>query len=217
MIKILNPTRLTRQPLFEKLINYLDQQDDVILREIKREFADFPNLDRFIEECIKAGYIRRKNKRYYQQVPLLENLESLTLDQEVFIRDDSPFYQELLNLRFETQLANQTNAAILLEKTDFQRDKLTLSNYFYKMQRQYPLSEEQKPLYAILGDVNPEYALKYMTTFLLKYVRKDELMQKRRDIFVDSLVILGYIRQNKAGKYELKASFDKERLVFQLD
>lgn len=217
MIKIINPTRLTRQPLFEKLINYLDQQDDVILREIKREFAGFPNLDRFMEECIKAGYIRRENKRYYQQVPLLEKLENLSLDQEIFIRDDSPIYQELLNLRFETQLANQTNAAILLEKTDFQRDKLTLSNYFYKMQRQYPLSEEQKPLYAILGDVNPEYALKYMTTFLLKYVRKDELLQKRRDIFVDSLVILGYIRQNEAGKYELEASFDKERLVFQLD
>lgn len=217
MIKILNPTRLTRQPLFEKLINYLDQQDDVILREIKREFAGSSNLDRFMEECIKAGYIRRENKRYYQQVPLLEKLENLSLDQEVFIRDDSPIYQELLNLSFETQLANQTNAAILLEKTDFQRDKLTLSNYFYKMQRQYPLSEEQKPLYDILGDVNPEYALKYMTTFLLKYVRKDELLQKRRDIFVDSLVTLGYIRQNEAGKYELEASFDKERLVFQLD
>lgn len=217
MIKILNPTRLTRQPLFEKLINYLDQQDDVILREIKREFAGFPNLDRFMEECIKAGYIRRENKRYYQQVPLLEKLENLSLDQEIFIRDDSPIYQELLNLSFETQLANQTNAAILLENTDFQRDKLTLSNYFYKMQRQYPLSEEQKPLYAILGDVNLEYALKYMTTFLLKYVRKDELLQKRRDIFVDSLVTLGYIRQNEAGKYELQASFDKERLMFQLD
>ena len=217
MIKIINPTRLTREPLFEKLINYLDQHNDVILREIKREFAGFPNLDRFMEECIKAGYIRRENKRYYQQVPLLDNLENLSLNQEIFIRDDSPIYQELLNLRFETQLANQTNAAILLEKTDFQRDKLTLSNYFYKMQRQYSLSEEQKSLYAILGDVNPEYALKYMTTFLLKYVRKDELLQKRRDIFVDSLVILGYIRQNEAGKYELKASFDKERLVFQLD
>ena len=217
MIKIINPTRLTREPLFEKLINYLDQQDDVILREIKREFAGSSNLDRFMEECIKAGYIRRENKRYYQQVPLLDNLENLSLNQEIFIRDDSPIYQELLNLRFETQLANQTNAAILLEKTDFQRDKLTLSNYFYKMQRQYPLSEEQKPLYAILGDVNPEYALKYMTTFLLKYVRKDELLQKRRDIFVDSLVTLGYIRQNEAGKYELQASFDKERLIFQLD
>ncbi|KXT84614.1 hypothetical protein STRDD11_00867 [Streptococcus sp. DD11] len=82
------------------------------------------------------------------------------------------------------------------------------------MQRQYPLSEEQKPLYAVLGDVNPQYALKYMTAFLLKYVRKDELLQKRRDIFVDSLLILGYIRQNEAGKYELQLDFDRERLIF---
>ena len=212
MIQIFNPSRLTRQPFFGELIRYLDQHDDVILREIKREFSGVANIDHSIEEYIKASYIRRENKRYSLTLPFVESLEDLLLDQEVFIRDDTPLYQELLELRFETQLSNQTNAALLLEETDFQRDKLTLANYFYKMQRQYPLSETQKPLYAVLGDVNPEYALKYMTTFLLKYVRKDELMQKRRDIFVDSLVILGYIRQNEAGKYELQASFDKERL-----
>ena len=217
MIKIINPSRLTRQSFFKELIQYLDQHEEVTLRAIKQEFAGVANIDRSIEEFIKAGYIKRENKRYYLTLPLLESLEAVRLDQEIFIRDDSPLYQELLELRFETQLSNQTNAAVLLEETDFQRDKLTLANYFYKMQRQYPLSEAQKPLYAVLGDVNPEYALKYMTTFLLKYVRKDELMQKRRDIFVDSLVILGYIRQNEAGKYELKASFDKERLTFQLD
>lgn len=217
MIKIINPSRLTRQPFFQELIDYLDQHEDVILREIKREFADAANIDRSIEDFIKAGYIKRENKRYYLSLPLLESLEDLHLDQEVFIRDDSPLYQELLELRFETRLSNQTNAAVLLEETDFQRDKLTLANYFYKMQRQYPLSEAQKPLYVILGDVNPEYALKYMTTFLLKYVRKDELMQKRRDIFVDSLVILGYIRQNETGKYELETSFDKEKLSFRLN
>ena len=217
MIKIINPSRLTRKSFFQELIDYLDQHETVILREIKREFEGVANIDRSIEEYIKAGYIRRENKRYYLTLPFLESLEDLRLDQEVFIRDDSPLYQELLELRFETQLSNQTNAAVLLEETDFLRDKLTLANYFYKMQRQYPLSEAQKPLYAVLGDVNPEYALKYMTTFLLKYVRKDELMQKRRDIFVDSLVILGYIRQNEAGKYELQASFDKERFTFHLD
>ncbi|EGF15922.1 DUF1803 domain-containing protein [Streptococcus sanguinis] len=217
MIKIINPSRLMCQPFFKELIDYLDQHEAVILREIKRDFESVANIDRSIEEFIKAGYIKRENKRYYLTLPLLESLETVSLDQEIFIRDDSPLYQELLELRFETQLSNQTNAAVLLEETDFQRDKLTLANYFYKMQRQYPLSEAQKPLYAVLGDVNPEYALKYMTTFLLKYVRKDELMQKRRDIFVDSLVILGYIRQNEAGKYELQASFDKERLTFQLD
>lgn len=217
MIRIINPSRLTRQSFFKELIQYLDQHEGVILRAIKREFAGVANIDRSIEEYIKADYIRRENKRYYLTLPFVESLEDLRLDQEVFISDDSPLYQELLELRFETQLSNQTNAAVLLEETDFQRDKLTLANYFYKMQHQYPLSEAQKPLYAVLGDVNPEYALKYMTTFLLKYVRKDELMQKRRDIFVDSLLILGYIRQNEAGKYELQASFDKERLTFQLD
>ena len=217
MIKIINPSRLTRLPFFQELIDYLDQHEAVILREIKREFEGVASIDRSIEEFIKAGYIKRENKRYYLTLPLLESLDDLRLDQEIFIRDDSPLYQELLELRFKTQLSNQTNAAVLLEETDFLRDKLTLANYFYKMQRQYPLSEAQKPLYAVLGDVNPEYALKYMTTFLLKYVRKDELMQKRRDIFVDSLVILGYIRQNEAGKYELEASFDKEKLSFRLN
>ena len=216
MITIINPSRLTRQPFFQELIHYLDQHEEVILREIKREFASVSNIDRSIEEYIEAGYIRRESKRYYLTLPFLDNLSDLRLDQEVFIRDDSPLYQKLLEMRFETQLSNQTNAAILLEETDFLRDKLTLNNYFYKMQRQYPLSEAQKPLYEILGDVNPEYALKYLTTFLLKYVRKDELVQKRRDIFVDSLVRLGYICKNSEGKYELLATFDKERLIFRL-
>ena len=216
MITIINPSRLTRQPFFQELIHYLDHHEEVILREIKREFAGVSNIDRSIEEYIKAGYIRRESKRYYLTLPFLDNLSDLRLDQEVFLRDDSPLYQELLEMRFETQLSNQTNAAILLEETDFLRDKLTLNNYFYKMQRQYQLSEAQKPLYEILGDVNPEYALKYLTTFLLKYVRKDELVQKRRDIFVDSLVRLGYICKNSEGKYELLAAFDKERLIFRL-
>ena len=216
MIKVINPSRLTHQPFFHELINYLDRHDDVTLREIKREFANFPNIDRSIEDYIKAGYVLRENKRYHQSVPLLENVTDLSLDQEVFVRDDSPLYQELLNMRFETHLTNQTNQAILVEKTDFLREQLTLSNYFYRLKQQYPLINQQQKLYDLVGDVNPEYALKYMTTFLLKYGRKTELMQKRRDIFVDALVILGYIAPNEAGKYELKLDFDKETLTFRV-
>lgn len=216
MIKVINPSRLTRQPFFHELINYLNQHDDVTLREIKREFANFPNIDRSIEDYIKAGYVLRENKRYHQSIPLLENVTALSLDQEVFVRDDSPLYQELLNMRFETHLTNQTNQAILVEKTDFLREQLTLSNYFYRLKQQYPLINQQQKLYDLVGDVNPEYALKYMTTFLLKYGRKTELMQKRRDIFVDALVILGYIVPNEARKYELKLDFDKETLTFRV-
>lgn len=213
MITIINPTRLTRQPFFKDLINFLDQHDDVILRQIKAQFPEIP-VDKYLEEYIKAGLILRENKRYYLNLPFLESTEFLELDQEVFVSDDSPVYQEILEKDFKTELRNQTNAAILEEHTDFAREKMTLSNYFYKVKFQYPLTEEQQRLYEILGDVNPEYALKYMTTFLLKFLKKDQLMQKRTDIFVDSLVLLGYIVQNEDGKYELAVEFDKERFIF---
>ena len=213
MIQIFNPSRLTRQAFFRDLVDYLAQHDDVILREIKAQFPEVA-VDKLLEEYIKAGLILRENKRYYLNLPFLESTESLELDQEVFVRDDSPIYQEILEKHFQTELRNQTNAAILKEYTDFAREKMTLSNYFYKVKHQYPLTEEQQALYGILGDVNPEYALKYMTTFLLKFLKKDQLMQKRRDIFVDSLVLLGYIVQKEDGKYELAVEFDRERLIF---
>ena len=215
MIQIFNPSRLTRQPFFGELIRYLDQHDDVILREIKAQFPDV-SVDKLMEEYIKAGLILRENKHYSLNLPFLESTDDLALDQEIFVREDSPVYQGLLEKTFETELRNQTNAAILIEHTDFARQKMTLSNYFYKVKHQYPLTEKQQKLYDILGDVNPEYALKYMTTFLLKFLKKDQLMQKRRDIFVDSLVVLGYIVQKEDGKYELAADFDKERLTFYL-
>ena len=213
MIQIFNPSRLTRQPFFRDLVDYLDQHDDVILREIKAQFPEVA-VDKLLEKYIKAGLILRDNKRYYLNLPFLESTESLELDQEVFVIDNSPIYQEILEKHFQTELRNQTNAAILIEETDFERNVQTLSNYFYKVAHQYPLTEEQEKLYAILGDVNPEYALKYMTTFLLKFLKKDQLMQKRRDIFVDSLEVLGYIRKNDEGKYELAVDLDKERLIF---
>ena len=213
MIQIFNPSRLTRQPFFIDLIVYLDQHDDVILREIKAQYPEVA-VDKYLEEYIKAGLILRENKRYYLNLPFLESTDSLELDQEVFVREDSPVYQELQEKLFQTELRNHTNAAILEEYTDFAREKMTLSNYFYKVKHQYPLTEQQQELYEILGDVNPEYALKYMTTFLLKFLKKDQVQQKRRDIFVDSLEILGYIRKNDASKYELAVDFDRERLTF---
>ena len=213
MITIINPTRLTRQPFFKDLINFLDQHDDVILRQIKAQFPDQP-VDKLMEEYIKVGFILRENKRYTLNLPFLKSADLVDLDQEVFVREDSAVYQELKARIFQTELRNSTNEAILVEETDFARNAQTLSNYFYKVKHQYPLTEEQEKLYAILGDVNPEYALKYMTSFLLKFLKKEVVQQKRKDIFVDSLEVLGYIRKNAEGKYELAVDLDKERLMF---
>ena len=95
MIQIFNPSRLTRQPFFIDLVDYLDQHDDVILREIKAQFPDVA-VDKFMEEYIKAGLILRENKRYFLNLPFLESIDNLSLDQEIFVREDSPAYQALL-------------------------------------------------------------------------------------------------------------------------
>ena len=214
MIKIFNPDKLTRQTFFKDLVNFLYQTDDVTLRQIKAKFQEVPKIDRLIEEYVQAGYIIRDNKRYTIGFELLNSLENISLDSQIFVDDESQIYTDLMKLTFETRLDNETNDLVLVEKTSIARDELTLSNYFFKLAENLPMSKEQEVLFDLLGDVNPQYALKYMTTFLLKFARKDEVAQKRPDIFVEALEKLDYIRKNDQGKYQLNMTFDKETLIF---
>lgn len=214
MINIFNPDKLTRQAFFQDLINFLYQTDDVTLRQIKANFPEVPKIDRLIEEYVQAGYIIRDNKRYTIGFDLLDSLENVSLDSQLFVDDQSAIYEDLMALTFETRLTNEANDLVLVEKTSIARSELTLSNYFFKLADNLPMSKAQEPLYDLLGDINPQYALKYMTTFLLKFGRQDEVAQKRPDIFVETLEKLDYIRKNDQGKYELNMLFDKENLIF---
>lgn len=214
MIIIFNPDKLTRQTFFKDLVNFLYQTDDVTLRQIKAKFQEVPKNDRLIEEYVQAGYIIRDNKRYIIGIELLNSLENISLDSQIFVDDESQIYTDLMKLTFETRLDNEANDLILVEKTSIVRDELTLSNYFFKLAENLPMSKAQEVLFDLLGDVNPQYALKYMTTFLLKFARKDEVAQKRPDIFVEALEKLDYIRKNDQGKYQLNMTFDKETLIF---
>lgn len=214
MIIIFNPDKLTRQTFFKDLVNFLYQIDDVTLRQIKAKFQEVPKNDRLIEEYVQAGYIIRDNKRYTIGIELLNSLENISLDSQIFVDDESQIYTDLMKLTFETRLDNEANDLVLVEKTSIVRDELTLSNYFFKLAENLPMSKAQEVLFDLLGDVNPQYALKYMTTFLLKFARKDEVAQKRPDIFVEALEKLDYIRKNDQSKYQLNMTFDKETLIF---
>ena len=214
MIIIFNPDKLTRQTFFKDLVNFLYQTDDVTLRQIKAKFQEVPKIDRLIEEYVQTGYIIRDNKRYTIGIELLNSLENISLDSQIFVDDESQIYTDLMKLTFETRLDNEANDLILVEKTSIARDELTLSNYFFKLAENLPMSKAQEVLFDLLGDVNPQYALKYMTTFLLKFARKDEVAQKRPDIFVEALEKLDYIRKNDQDKYQLNMTFDKETLIF---
>ena len=196
-----------------EIVNYLYLNQPVTLRAIKREFPFQKNIDKLIEEFVKAGYIERFEKRYRLLINLVSDSSTIDLDQHFFIEDDSTCYLELLNRRFVTEITNSTNE-VVIEQTSITRDELTISNYFYKLRENLPLSEEQNRLYDILGDVNSEYFLKHVTTFLLKYVRKEYALQKRRNIFVDALELLGYLIQVEEGRYLLNMDLDSEALVF---
>ena len=197
-----------------KIVNYLYLNQPVTLRTIKRQFPFQKNIDKLIEEFVKAGYIERFEKRYRLLISLVSDSSKIDLEQHFFINDDSTCYLELLNRRFVTEISNSTNEVVIVEQTSITRDDLTISNYFYKVRKNLPLSEEQNRLYDLLGDVNPEYFLKHVTTFLLKYVRKEYALQKRRNIFVDALELLGYLVQVEEGRYLLNMDLDSEALVF---
>ena len=197
-----------------EIVNYLYLNQPVTLREIKRQFPFQKNIDKLIEEFVKAGYIERFEKRYRLLISLVSDSSKIDLEQHFFINDDSTCYLELLNRRFVTEISNSTNEVVIVEQTSITRDDLTISNYFYKLRKNLPLSEEQNRLYDLLGDVNPEYFLKHVTTFLLKYVRKEYALQKRRNNFVDALELLGYLVQVEEGRYLLNMDLDSEALVF---
>ena len=214
MIIQFNPNKLCKQAFFMEIVNYLYLNQPVTLREIKRQFPFQKNIDKLIEEFVKAGYIERFEKRYRLLISLVSDSSKIDLEQHFFINDDSTCYVELLNRRFVTEISNSTNEVVIVEQTSITRDDLTISNYFYKLSENLPLSEEQNRLYDKLGDVNPEYFLKHVTTFLLKYVRKEYALQKRKNIFVDALELLGYLIQVEEGRYLLNMDLDSEALVF---
>ena len=61
----------------------------------------------------------------------------------------------------------------------------------------------------MMGDVDPEYALKYMTTFLLKFMRK-EVVKSKSDIFVNVLEKYKYIEKISEKEYKCLLKFSEQ-------
>jgi len=67
--------KLSKQPFFLDLVNFLYLNQPVTLREIKKEFSSQENIDRLIEEFVKANYIERANKRYSLLISFVSDVE----------------------------------------------------------------------------------------------------------------------------------------------
>ncbi|MDN5468689.1 MAG: DUF1803 domain-containing protein [Lactococcus raffinolactis] len=218
-IKIFNHNRLTQRPFFQDLINFLADQDDVTLRKIKATFGDVQNLERQIEDFVQAGLISREDKRYTNQfqvftdadfdmtLPAMEP-QQLNFDQPFFVAEGAELIAKLQVSQVQQTLANQTNGISLHFSSDFGRTVENLANYFYHVEKRVNLAPFEQQIYEIIGDVDLEYALKYMTTFLLKFVKKEVVKQKRPDIFVKTLEAYGYIVKHDEESYRFNLRFD---------
>ncbi|GFH43137.1 hypothetical protein Hs30E_16880 [Lactococcus hodotermopsidis] len=207
-IKIFNPTRLTKRPFFQKLIDFLAVHDDVNLRQIKAEFSDEKNLERQIEEFVQANLVTRLDKRYRNNFPIFSdkdfNLSDIvTTDKPAILQYNLPFFVDsasqlvtkLENSQIQQVLTNSTNGIALHFSSNFKQTTDTLANYFSHVANNQPLSTLEAEIFQLIGDVNPDYALKYVTTFLLKFAKKELVKNKKPDIFIKTLVLYGYLEQ----------------------
>jgi hypothetical protein len=207
-IKIYNEKRLMRQSFFRELIHDLATEADISLRDIHQRFAHVENIDRQLDKYISAGWILRVDKRYQLGLPLFTDRdlpqealsETLPEDQvqmnlydaPFLVRADSRLCQLLDTSSCQQHLINATNHIVLQESSRYDRSTATISNYFYKVAEQLPLSDFEQEIYELVGDVDPDYALKYMTSFLLKFTEK-ECVKSKPDIFVTLLEKYGFV------------------------
>lgn len=211
-------------PFFRALVDFLEANENVNLRQIHAAFAEEDNLDRKIDQLIAAGLILREDKRYSLGFELFDDASNFDLELKapaqlnsyagpLFLRAGSDLEQRLSASHLPQTLENQTNSVKLHFDTTFDLSTENLPNYFHKVAEMLPLSQAQMELYQLLGDVDPEYALKYMTTFLLKFLKKESVNSSRPDIFVQSLERLGMIEKTGEKSFELRQKFAENLVI----
>ncbi len=223
-IKIYNENRLTRQPFFKLLIAFLMANEDVNLRQIHRAFdAVEENLDRQLDKYIKAGLIIRQDRRYRLGGQIFGDDDidwsALTSQpaqrnyfvQPFFVRADSHLAQRLDETYVYQELRNETNSVVLHLTSRFDCETDTLANYFFKISENLNLSPLEREVYQIMGDADPEYVLKYMTTFLLKFKNK-KVVKKHPDIFVRVLEKYGYINASSENEFTTNIVFSEQEI-----
>jgi hypothetical protein len=219
MFTIYNHNKLTRQPFFADLITYLLNHEDVTLRQLKKDFADVRNLERAIEDYVQADYIIRADKRYTVALAVYgdelltgasDTPARLVYREPFLVASGSELQKRLDKSRIYTTVTTSANGLVLHESSDYARRETTLANYFYHVdQPSLPLSDAERAIYEVIGDVSEDYAMKYMSTFWLRFLNKDVVNMRRPDIFVQTLVALGYASGDE-GAFSNEVAFEEE-------
>ncbi|SJZ63008.1 protein of unknown function [Pilibacter termitis] len=230
--------KLIATPLFEQVFAYLLSHENVILRELKQKFPE-KNFEKLLDEMITLGIVIRENRRYRVGVQLLEELPKFDVVEHDFLQGYTQeevscgwhLFLQTIEFDVETPLfvKNFTPLALALEKLPLAQelldeksqlhfcsfstiglDKGTISDYFQKLSENSRLSGEEMEIYSLLGDVNPSYAMRAFSIYLLKFLENTSLEKRREDIFLDALVHFNVLRQKKTTYFLNVPFYQKE-------
>ncbi|EOT44264.1 DUF1803 domain-containing protein [Enterococcus columbae] len=198
---------IIESPFFDRLVDYLINHDSVILRELKKQFADEHLFEKNLEKLIAAKIIIRENRRYTFGGEILNEKSSLVDPQ--FSVDPT-----LLNRHLLMQLANRLKAIsaedFYLVKTDqlayfktyqtpyfswqilYKNPRQTnVATYFTACATQNHLDAHQE-MYTLIGDVDVIYYLDQIEV-LIEKIKKGR-RRIRGSIFVSSAEKFGLIQ-----------------------
>lgn len=186
----------------QELLNYfLELQEPVILREIRKNFPNQKHLDKNLDFLIDNDIVSRQDRRYQLSLTIVTEYPTTELV-EKFIQTANNKYttEELLVwLGEELRLAELSDTIAIdfmlpisnrLENAHFQLvtinrgEKLaeTLPNYFENIDQPKLFPN----LAALIGDVNPEFFSNQLSLILDQVIIGKK--PKRESIFLDSLL-----------------------------
>jgi hypothetical protein len=140
---------------------------------------------------------------------LVKNKFVLT-DKPLFFDADSKLYQGFIQTPIATASSEQGSLIHFNAFDTLAHNQNTLANYFERIDTREELSEGEEKLYALVGDVNPDYVMHAFGIELMKYMKKDQVKPLRKDIFIEALVQLEFIRVMTDGVYELNTPILEE-------
>lgn len=190
---------------FNQLVAYLLNNESIILRDLKKQFADESLFDKKLEKLIEAGLVVRQNRRYtfggkiltdYYELPEVIKNASLTpqflmqLASKMKKIAAGEFY--LLNSEqvvwFQTFQTPYFSWHILYNHPE----QTNIATYFNACATQNHL-ENHRQMYALLGDVDVNYYLDQIEV-LIEKIKKGR-RRIRHSIFVESAEQFGLIEK----------------------
>lgn len=192
---------------FDQLVAYLLNNESIILRDLKKQFADESLFDKKLEKLIDAGIVVRQNRRYtfggkiltdHYELPEVVKEVSLTprLLMQLAMRmkkiAESDFY--LLNSEqvgwFQTFQTPYFSWHILYNHPE----QTNIATYFNACATQNHL-ENHRQMYALLGDIDVNYYLDQIEV-LIEKIKKGR-RRIRHSIFVESAEQFGLIEKSE--------------------